>query len=268
MEKVRKAIIPAAGLGTRSLPITKVLPKEMFPIGGKPAIHYIVEEAIAAGIEEILIVLSRSKTMIMDYFDRSLELEAFLEKKNKSHLLEKIVIPEVKLFYTRQPYARGLGDAILQGKEFVGDEPFAVLLPDDIYLYDQFSPLAELIDLNSATSPNVLALKKVPFEALKKYGVVKNTELSSDVHHITGIVEKPESQPPSDLAVIGRYVLSSDIFSILEKLSPGVGGEIQLTDAIAELIKTQACLGKVISSERFDIGVEDEYVALVQRIHL
>ncbi|WP_227936334.1 UTP--glucose-1-phosphate uridylyltransferase [Alkalihalobacillus deserti] len=267
MVKVRKAIIPAAGYGTRSLPITKVLPKEMFPIGGKPAIHYIVEEAAAAGIEEVLIVISRNKNMIMDYFDRSLELESFLEKKNKSHLLEKTEIPNVKIFYTRQPFAMGLGDAILQGKEFAGDETFAVLLPDDIFLYDQKSPLTELIEQCNSTTSNVLALKKVPSEALTKYGVVKETALSSNVHRITGIVEKPKKNPPSDLAVIGRYVLSPRIFSILEHINPGIGNEIQLTDAIAELIKKQSCLGKVISSERFDIGVADEYVALVQRLH-
>ena len=267
MVNIRKAIIPAAGYGTRSLPITKVVPKELFPIGSKPAIHYVVEEAVAAGIEEILIVVSRNKNMIIDYFDRSLELEAFLEKKNKLHLLEKTETPDVKIQFTRQPFAMGLGDAILQGKNFVGNEPFAVLLPDDLFLFDEVAPLAEMIENCNPSTSTILGLKKVELESLKNYGVVEQTELSSDVHRITGIIEKPEKNPPSDLAVIGRYVLSHRIFSILETLEPGVGDEIQLTDAIAELLKQQTCLGKVISAERFDIGVEDEYVALVNRIN-
>jgi UTP--glucose-1-phosphate uridylyltransferase len=262
---IKKAIIPAAGYGTRSLPITKVVPKELFPIGVKPAIHYVIEEAIASGIEEILIVVSRSKNLIVDYFDRSLELEAYLEKKQKSHLLEKYKIPNIQIQFTRQPYARGLGDAILLGKNFVGNEPFAVLLPDEVIFDKDKAGLDQLVKVYEKNKKSVLGLYEVEKHMLSNYGVVELDELENNVGKVINIVEKPNN-PPSNLAVIGRYVFNPIIFSCLEKVKPGVGGEIQLTDAIYEMLKLENCYGKRIHGNRFDISRFEEYIAANQMI--
>ncbi|MCT8140353.1 UTP--glucose-1-phosphate uridylyltransferase [Anaerobacillus sp. CMMVII] len=266
MKKVKKAIIPAAGYGTRNLPITKVLPKEMFPIGGKPAIQYIVEEAVDAGIEEILIVVSRNKNMILDYFDRSLELETFLEKTNKLHLLEKASIPNIHIQYIRQPYAEGLGDAVALGKLFVKNEPFAVILPDDIFLCRRKVALAQLIETYNEHHSSVIGLQKVKPELLKNYGVIKGEKLKGRQYQITDIVEKPENSPPSDLAVTGRYIFNPTIFTYLEKLEQGVGGEIQLTDAIKDLLAEENCIGMCIAGDRYDIGSDTDYLKLMNRV--
>ena len=263
---VKKAIIPAAGYGTRGLPITKVLPKEMFPIGTKPAIEYVVEEAIESGIESILIIVSKTKSLIIDYFDYSLELEAYLEKNNKTHLLEKVKRLDIKIYYTRQPYARGLGDAIRLGKEFVGDDPFAVLLPDDIILGEKGCGLGELVKVYQDTKSSVVGLKKVEPHLLENYGVIKGTEMKTDLFEVKDIIEKPKSNPPSDLAVIGRYIFTPEIISCLENLPPGVGGEIQLTDAIQKLLQNEKCYGQIIAGERFDIGTESGYIHLLKTI--
>lgn len=263
---VKKAIIPAAGYGTRNLPITKVVPKELFPIGNKPAINYVVEEAMAAGIEEILIVVSRSKNLIADYFDRSLELEAYLERKQKTKLLDKIKIPKIQIQYTRQPYAKGLGDAILLGKNFVGNEPFAVLLPDEVIFEKETDGLIQLTKLYDENKSSVLGLYKVEKQLLSSYGVVEWENLKKDIVEITSIVEKPVNNPPSDMAVIGRYVFNPSIFSCLEKTKPGVGGEIQLTDAINEMIKSEKIYGVTIHGNRFDISRFEEYLAANQYI--
>lgn len=265
MKKIRKAIIPAAGYGTRSLPITKVVPKEMFPILGKPAIHYIVEEAVASGIEEILIVVSRNKNMILDYFDRSLELEAFLEKANKENLLKKINLPKVHIQYVRQPYAEGLGDAIYLGKQFVEGEPFAVLLPDDIFVCSKKPALKQLVDLYNDYNSPVIALQKVKKDLLKNYGVIKEKKLLGNIYKIIDIIEKPEDSPPSNLAVCGRYILEPSIFSSLNAITKGTNGELQLTDAIKALIKTQKFYGVKIKGERFDIGNEKDYIKLINK---
>ncbi|MCA0987848.1 UTP--glucose-1-phosphate uridylyltransferase [Guptibacillus algicola] len=262
---IKKAVIPAAGYGTRSLPITKVIPKEMFPICGKPAIHYVVEEAVASGIEEILIVISRTKNLIMDYFDHSLELEAFLERVNKTHLLKKTQVPNVHIQYVRQSHAKGLGDAISLAKPFTGDEPFAVLLPDDIFLGTP--ALSELIEVYKKNKANVIAVKEVADEYLKDYGVIEGKLKSDGVYDITDIVEKPTSNPPSNLAVTGRYVFTSSIYQKLNQLHPGTGGEIQLTDAIRDVLGSEKCLARVSSGKRFDIGKEEEYIKLIQSIH-
>ncbi|WP_034741494.1 UTP--glucose-1-phosphate uridylyltransferase [Halalkalibacter wakoensis] len=260
--KVRKAIIPAAGYGTRSLPITKVVPKEMFPIHGKPAIDYIVQEAMESGIEEILIVVSRNKNMIIDYFDRSIELETFLEQNNKTHLLKSISVPDIHVQFVRQPVAKGLGDAIRLGKPFVNNEPFAVLLPDDLFI-DEQPAIGQLIQAYDDVQSNVVGVRKVNDELLKQYGVIDGTPHKKHLYKIHDLVEKPQSNAPSNLAVMGRYVLHSDIFEYLAQVKPGSGGEIQLTDAIKEMLKTTTSFGYQLSGTRYDIGIREDYYKLL-----
>lgn len=263
---VRKAIIPAAGYGTRTLPITKVLPKEMLPICGRPALDFIVEEAINSGIEQILIVVSRSKNMILDYYDRSVELETYLELKNMTHLLKEISLPNVHFQYVRQTYARGLGEAILLGKHFVGNEPFAVMLPDEIILSNEKEGLRQLIDMFTEVKGNIVGVKKMDPSQLKNYGVIQPELFKNSQYKIKDIVEKPQESPPSDLAVIGRYILNPTIFSYLENVKPGVGGEIQLTDAIKAMAKEHTSFGLEVEGKCFDIAKMSEYVDLINNI--
>ncbi|WP_096199107.1 UTP--glucose-1-phosphate uridylyltransferase [Bacillus sp. FJAT-45350] len=260
---VKKAIIPAAGYGTRNLPITKVLPKEMFPIGGRPAIDYIIEEAEKAGITEVLIILSRTKTMIMDYYDRSLELESFLHSNNKSHLLEKVKLPNVHIQYVRQPYARGLGDAIKLAKAFVGNEPFAVLLPDEILLTEKEPALTDLIKVYDKYDGNVIGVQKEEESNLKNYGVINGQTIDKCLYQLLDIVEKPQNNPPSNMAVIGRYILKAKIFDYLEKQQIGVNGELQLTDALREMSKVEKAYGLELVGERFDIAKKEDYLKLL-----
>lgn len=260
---VRKAIIPAAGYGTRTLPITKVLPKEMLPICGRPAIDYLVEEAIKSGIEQILIVVSRSKNMILDYYDRSVDLENYLEEKGKQHLLKEIELPNVHFQYVRQSYARGLGEAILLGKHFVGNEPFAVMLPDEIILSDQQPPLHQLIEQFKKQKGNVVGVKEMDPSLLSNYGVIEPEVLTNKAYIIKDIVEKPQESPPSNLAVVGRYIFEPEIFRYLETIKPGVAGEIQLTDAIKAMAKDYTSYGMEIEGQSFDIAKSSEYVKLI-----
>lgn len=260
---MRKAIIPAGGYGTRSLPITKALPKEMFPLGLKPAIHYIVEEAVHSGIEQLLIVISSLKHSILDYFDHPLELEAFLKSKNKEYLLERLELPKIDIFFMLQPSAKGLGDAIRIGKGFVGNEPFGVLLPDDFIISNENPALKQLIDEYKKTNSTVIGLKQVKQEQLKNYGVIQGSN-KTNLIEIENIVEKPKSDPPSDMAVIGRYIFTPEIFQYLEGLKEGVNGEIQLTDAIKGLLEKQPVYGKIISGDRYDIGILKEYIELMK----
>lgn len=263
--KIKKAIIPAAGYGTRNLPITKVIPKEMFPIKGKPAIHYVVEEAVAAGIEEILIIVSRSKNTIVDYFDRSLELEAFLKEKKKQHLLEKLALPPVHIQFVRQPYANGLGGALVSAEAFINDEPFVVLLPDDVFIKkDQALP--QLMNAFKKFHSNVIGVKHVKKELLKNYGVIKERKIKENLFEVVDIVEKPQTSPPSNLAVIGRYVLHPDIFSFLKKVTPDNNGELQLTDALKMMLKERKCYGQEFTGKRYDIGTEKGYIKLIERM--
>jgi UTP--glucose-1-phosphate uridylyltransferase len=264
---VKKAIIPAAGYGTRNLPITKVLPKEMLPICGRPAIDFLIEEAIQSGIEQILIVVSRSKNMILDYFDRSLELEAHLKATHKEYLINEISVPNVHIQFVRQPTARGLGDAILLGKHFVGDEPFAVMLPDEIILSKEKPSLLQLIKMNERFSGNIIGLKKMELSEIKKYGVIKPENLVETQFKIIDIIEKPQNDPPSNFAVIGRYILQPEIFNYLENLEPGVGGEIQLTDAIKAMLEDYSSYGLEMEGERFDIAKACDYVKLINLIY-
>ena len=255
MVKVKKAVIPAAGYGTRFLPATKAMAKEMLPIVDKPTIQFIVEEAIEAGIEDILIVTGKSKRPIEDHFDSNIELEEHLRKQGKDALLELVKPTNVNLFFVRQSYPMGLGHAILQAKAFVGNEPFVVMLGDDIMQAQE--PLTkQLIDVYEKTHASNIAVMEVPHEETSKYGIIApERELEDGIYNVEYFVEKPKPEDaPSDLAIIGRYLLTPEIFDILENQAPGAGGEIQLTDAIDTLNKTQRVFAKRFDGKRYDIG--------------
>ncbi|BDV42237.1 UTP--glucose-1-phosphate uridylyltransferase [Geotalea uraniireducens] len=254
--QVKKAVFPVAGLGTRFLPATKASPKEMLPLIDKPLVQYVVEEAVAAGIEQILFVTGRGKRAIEDHFDISFELEALLQEKGKDDVLREVrdIAEMVNIFYVRQKQAMGLGHAILCAREFIGDEPFAVLLGDDII--DAPQPcLAQLLDVHRKYRGSVLALEKVPRENISSYGCVKANMITDRVFEVTDLVEKPApEEAPSDMAIIGRYVLTPDIFPILERQQPGKGGEIQLTDALLKLSREEAIYGCLFAGQRHDCG--------------
>ncbi|MDR3596069.1 UTP--glucose-1-phosphate uridylyltransferase GalU [Clostridium sp.] len=254
--KVKKAIIPAAGLGTRFLPATKAQPKEMLPIVDKPTIQYIVEEAIASGIEEILIITGRNKKSIEDHFDKSIELELELEKSGKAELLELVrdISDMVDIHYIRQKEPRGLGHAIHCAKTFVGNEPFAVLLGDDVV--DSKTPcLKQLIDCYSEYKTTILGVQTVANENVSKYGIVDGIHIEDKVYKVKDLVEKPSAEEaPSNVAILGRYIITPEIFNILENTSPGKGGEIQLTDALKTLISKEAMYAYNFEGKRYDVG--------------
>ena len=237
--KIRKAVFPAAGLGTRFLPATKSLPKEMLPLVDKPLIQYGVEEAARSGIESILIVTGRDKAAIENHFDISFELEQVLRERGKSKVLEEVrALSEIaKISYTRQKQALGLGHAIYQAKEFVGDEPFAVMLPDDVM--DAGEPaLGQLIKIYEKYDAPVIATMQIAGEAISRFGVIDAEEVEPNVSKIRDVVEKPKFEDaPSDMAVIGRYIFTPEIFGALENTKPGAGGEIQVADAIRQLLE-------------------------------
>jgi UTP--glucose-1-phosphate uridylyltransferase len=261
-KKIRKAVIPAAGLGTRFLPATKAQPKEMLPIVDKPTIQYIIEEAKASGIEEILIVTGRSKRSIEDHFDRSIELELNLKEHHKDDLLEVIKkISEINIHYIRQKEPLGLGHAILCAKHFIGDEPFAVLLGDDIV--DAEKPcLEQLIDVYNETGASILGVQKVAKDKVSSYGIIAPKGDIGDRTCVVGdMVEKPEiKDSPSQLAVLGRYIITPQIFDLLEKTKPGKGGEIQLTDALKNLAKKQIVLAYDFIGRRYDVGSKQGFL--------
>lgn len=253
---VRKAVIPAAGLGTRFLPATKATPKEMLPIVDKPTIQYIIEEALASGIEDILIITGRSKRAIEDHFDRSIELELNLEASGKTKELELVrKISDIRIHYIRQKEPRGLGHAILCAKHFVGDEPFAVLLGDDV-VDSQVPALKQLIDVYDKTGASVLGVQEVPQEKVSAYGIVAGEPTGeARTVKVNDMVEKPAvEEAPSRLAVLGRYVITPEIFPILEKTEPGRGNEIQLTDALKVLAKEQPMYAYDFEGRRYDVG--------------
>ncbi|KMO55622.1 UTP--glucose-1-phosphate uridylyltransferase [Lacticaseibacillus rhamnosus] len=262
--KVRKAVIPAAGLGTRFLPATKALAKEMLPIVDKPTIQFIVEEAKASGIEDILIVEGKQKRSIEDHFDSAPELEQNLKEKHKDALLQLVHSTTdigVNLFFVRQPYPRGLGDAVRLAKSFVGDEPFVVMLGDDL-MNDKVPLTKQLIDEYDKTHASILAVKKVPHDEVWAYGVIDpEKEVSKDLYNVKKFVEKPAvADAPSDLAIIGRYLLTPEIFDILDNQKPGKGNEIQLTDAIDTLNQTQRVFAHEFKGDRYDVGNKFGYV--------
>ena len=254
--KVKKAIIPAAGLGTRFLPATKAQPKEMLPIVDKPTIQYIIEEAIASGIEEILIIIGRNKKCIEDHFDKSIELELELEKSGKAELLELVrdISDMVDIHYIRQKEPRGLGHAIHCAKTFVGNEPFAVLLGDDVV--DSTEPcLKQLIDCFEEYNTTILGVQTVSEESVSKYGIVNGIHIEDRVYKVKDLVEKPsKEEAPSNVAILGRYIITPEIFNILENTKPGKGGEIQLTDALKTLISQEAMYAYNFDGKRYDVG--------------
>ena len=235
MKSIRKAVIPAAGFGTRFLPATKAQPKEMLPIVDTPAIQYIVKEALDSGIEEILIITGRSKRAIEDHFDSSVALEALLQKQGKNKQLAMVKdLADIKIHFIRQKSPRGLGDAVLCAKAFIGDEPFAVLLGDDIVYNPEKPCLQQLMDCYEQHPGIILGAQFVPNEKVSSYGIVSGEPLADNLYRVHGLVEKPSvDKAPSNLAVLGRYILTPDIFDILENTKPGVGNEVQLTDALA-----------------------------------
>ena len=260
-QKIRKAIIPAAGLGTRFLPATKAQPKEMLPIVDTPAIQFIVEEAVASGIEELLIITGRNKRSIEDHFDRSLELEMQLKEHGKYDMLKMVEeISDIQIHFIRQKEARGLGHAVLCARQFVGDEPFAVLLGDD--LVDAKVPcLAQLIDVYEDYGGSVLGVQQVPQSQVSRYGIVAPRQVKPNVWQAVDLVEKPEAEKaPSRLAVLGRYVLTPAIFDILEHTKPGAGEEIQLTDAICELARKEEVYAYRFEGRRYDIGDKEGFL--------
>jgi len=255
LKKVRKAIIPAAGLGTRFLPATKAMPKEMLPIVDKPTIQYIIEEAVASGIEDIIIVTGKGKRAIEDHFDSAFELEANLMEKNKIELLEKVQAPsKVDIHYIRQKEPKGLGHAVWCARKFIGNEPFAVLLGDDI-VKAETPCLKQLMDEYDKTLSSVIGVQTVPEEETYRYGIIDPSEQSGRRYQVTNFVEKPaKGTAPSNLAIMGRYILTPEIFMFLEQQETGAGGEIQLTDAIQKLNQIQRVFAYDFEGKRYDVG--------------
>lgn len=263
MKPITKAVIPAAGLGTRFLPATKACPKEMLPIVDKPTIQYIIEEALASGIKDILIISGHNKRAIEDHFDRNPELELNLEEHGKADLLEQVkAIADINIHYIRQKEPKGLGHAILCAKSFVGDEPFAVLLGDDVVYNDETPCLKQLIDVYNTNGGSVLGCQTVPQEKVSSYGIVASEATAAErIFKVTDMVEKPAvDEAPSRLAVLGRYVITPEIFSILERTEPGRGGEIQLTDALKVLAKQQNMYAYDFIGRRYDVGDKQGYL--------
>lgn len=254
--KVKKAVIPAAGMGTRFLPATKAQPKEMLPIVDKPTIQYIIEEAVASGIEEILIITGRNKRAIEDHFDKSVELEMDLKRKQKDDLLDIVesISNMANIYYIRQKEPKGLGHAILCAKTFVGNEPFAVMLGDDVV--DAEKPcLKQLIDVYNEYKTTILGVQEVDRNDVSKYGIIAHKHIEDRVYKVKDLVEKPRiEEAPSNIAILGRYIITPPIFDILERTSPGAGGEIQLTDALKELLKSEAMYAYNFVGRRYDVG--------------
>ena len=263
-DAIRKAVFPVAGLGTRFLPATKAVPKELLPVVDKPLIQYAVEEALAAGIETLVFVTNRNNHAIADHFDTAFELEKNLEAKGKDALLERVrgIIPEsVSCVFVTQKEALGLGHAVLCTEAVVGDEPFAVVLPDDMILDPGRGALRQLIELHAESGASVLGVEVVPMEATRKYGVVDVEEDAEGHQRVRTIVEKPDpDDAPSNLGVVGRYVLSPSIFAHLRETRSGVGGEIQLTDAIAALMEDSPVLACPFEGRRYDCGSPGGYL--------
>lgn len=257
MAKVTKAVIPAAGLGTRFLPATKAQPKEMLPIVDKPTIQYIVEEAIDSGIEDILIITGRSKRAIEDHFDKSYELENELLKAGKVSLLNETerISNMVNIHYVRQKEPKGLGHAVLCAKAFIGNSPFAVLLGDDVVYSPNKPCLKQMMDVYEKYGGSVLGVQHVPDDQIQKYGIIDALPVSDRLFKVKDLVEKPSaSQAPSNVAILGRYIINSSVFSVLEATKPGAGGEIQLTDAIKTLLKSEEVFAFDFEGRRYDVG--------------
>ncbi len=268
--KIKKAIFPVAGLGTRFLPATKAIPKEMLPIIDKPLIEYAVEEAVMAGVEEIIFITSHTKRSIEDHFDANIELEEKLMKLGKTDAIKKInrtIFQKVSFTYVRQNSQKGLGHAILQAKHLVKDEYFAILLADDLIINEP-SATQQLINVANEKNSSVIGLNKVFKDHIHRYGVISSKRHSKQekLFLLDGIIEKPQSNPPSDMAVFGRYILSHKIFNYLENLDPGVAGEIQLTDAIKLMLKDYPVYGYLYDGIKFDCGSKEGYVKAISHL--
>ena len=266
-----KAVIPAAGLGTRFLPATKNSPKEMLPLVDKPAIQYVVEEAVASGITDILIITGRGKRALEDHFDRNVELEHLLEKKGEHKQAEEMrrIADMADIHYVRQRETRGLGHAILCARKHIGDEPFAVLLGDDV-VFSQGPCTRQLIERHRRRRTSVVAVERVPPERIESYGIVKTgPQVEDDLYAVERLVEKPKrADAPSDLGILGRYVLTADIFDELERTEPGAKGEIQLTDALQALLGHQAVYALAFEGKRYDLGDKLEWLKTNIRVAL
>jgi len=259
---VRKAVIPAAGLGTRFLPASKSIPKEMLPLVDRPTIEYVVEEAVRAGVRDILVVNGRGKGPIEDHFDRAPELEAVLEQKGKHELLKQVqaLADLADLHFVRQPEPLGLGHAVSMAREHVGQESFAVLLGDDVMI-DDSALLRSMIEIHDREQASVIALLEVQGDEISSYGSAEVEAVGDDVFRLKSVVEKPKpADAPSNLAVIGRYVLRPAIFDALDRIEPGAGGELQLTDAIGVLVREDAVLGRRFTHGRYDAGMKVDYL--------
>lgn len=256
-KRVRKAVFPVAGLGTRFLPVTKVMPKEMLPINDKPLIQHVVEEAKAAGIEEFIFVTGRSKEMLEEHFDYQPELMQTLEARNKAEAVQKVrdsQMPEGKFFLTRQARPLGLGHAVWCAKHLVGDEPFAVLLPDEI-IQNEEGCLAQMMDVYAQQGGNVIAVEEVEREETQNYGIVDTLDKDGPLYKVRGLVEKPDPKDaPSNLSIIGRYILQPQVFDYLSAFETGAGGEIQLTDSMVKLVGSQPFTAMKFEGERHDAG--------------
>jgi UTP--glucose-1-phosphate uridylyltransferase len=260
--KVRKAIIPAAGLGTRFLPATKAQPKEMLPIVDKPTIQYIVEEAVASGIHDIIIVTGRNKRSIEDHFDRSIELELELARGQKEETLTMVrqISEMANIHYIRQKEPRGLGHAILAAQHFIGNEPFAVLLGDDIVVSKQ-PCLSQMLDVFYEYRTSILGVQTVAMEVVDKYGIIDGRPVDENVYKVSDMVEKPTPEDaPSNVAVLGRYIITPEIFRFLETQDEGKGGEIQLTDALKRLAREQAMYAYDFKGHRYDVGTKNGFI--------
>ncbi|KAA6185657.1 UTP--glucose-1-phosphate uridylyltransferase GalU [Thiohalocapsa marina] len=264
MARIRKAVFPVAGLGTRFLPATKASPKEMLPVVDKPLIQYAAEEAEAAGATQLVFITGRHKRSIEDHFDKAYELESELTSAGKEKLLKivRTVLPaHVNCIYLRQPEALGLGHAVLCSKPVVGNEAFAIILADDLIRNDEKGVVEQMAEVHERTGASVLSVEEVPPEETNKYGIVETEEQPDGTLRVVSIVEKPDpSVAPSNLAVVGRYLLTPRIFDLLEQTKPGAGGEIQLTDAIAALLKEETVIAYPFKGKRYDCGSKEGYL--------
>ncbi len=260
---IKTAVFPVAGLGTRFLPITKASPKEMLPVVDKPLIQYAVEEAVEAGMTQMVFITGRNKRSIEDHFDKAFELEQELESRGRTALLESVrnIVPKhVSCIYVRQPEALGLGHAVLCARPVVGDEPFAVILADDL-IDGKPTTLEQMVDVYAQQQRSVLAVQRIPREESNKYGVIRGKSLGEKLHKLDGIVEKPRpADAPSDLAVVGRYILTGKVFDFLERIGKGTGGEIQLTDGIAQLLMHEDVFALEFAGTRYDCGSKLGYM--------
>ncbi|MFH1579937.1 MAG: UTP--glucose-1-phosphate uridylyltransferase GalU [Thermoplasmatota archaeon] len=257
-----KVVIPAAGMGIRFLPATKAQPKEMLPVVDKPAIQYVVEEAVASGMTDIIIITGRGKRAIEDHFDKSYELEHKLRESGNSEALAEVqrIASMADIFYIRQKEQLGLGHAILCAKKHIGNEPFAVMLGDDIVVSDK-PCIGQLVDVFDDVKASVVGVEQVPKSKIQRYGVIKGRRVKDDIYKVDDLVEKPSpEEAPSDLAIIGRYVFQPDIFSSLEKIGPGKGGEYQLTDAMRLVCRKSGLYGLKFKGRRFDIGSKADWI--------